>query len=210
MDPDIVERLLLDAPMPLLDQIDGIGTEVFARVANSDVPVRRVEVDGNPVDIPVAGGLPQLRELRLSGGPLDAALKALSASGLRDRLEVLELTACRLQTSFVHVALDVLAGLPQNVTRVAVAEDYGTRATARRGPTGVALEVSLTFHQLDDVVEALRALDRARVVSLHVVSLHVVFAEGGYFTKKNRASSERAIEQATAHLPDATYRWSSV
>jgi uncharacterized protein (TIGR02996 family) len=202
LDPNIVARLLLDAPMPLLEQIDGIGIEVFKRVANSDLPARRMQVDGDPSDFPVVGGLPNLRELELSRAPLDVALKALSASGLRDRLEVFELHPCELQTSFVHVALDVLAELPQNVARVSVVENYG-RSTARRSPTGVALEVTLDYFELDDVVEALRTLDRGRVASVHV-------SFRGYFTKRNRAPSERAIEQASAHLSNVTYSWSSV
>jgi uncharacterized protein (TIGR02996 family) len=205
MEPALVERLLLDAPMPLLDEIESIGTEAFARIADTDLPVRRVQVEGPPFSLSAVRGLPQLRELELLfRTDVDAAMSALAATGLRDRLEVFELRACESARSFAQLALDVLGQLPENVARVSVDEYYGKRADARRGPSGVSLNVSLTFHDLERIVATLRDLQPSRVASVHVV-----FAEGGYFTKKNRAPSERRIEDATAHLRNVTYGWST-
>lgn len=190
-------ELLRTASFASLRAIDGLNVRILERIADLRLDVRALELwVREDRDVPPVTGFSALRELTVDMRATPArVLAALAPSDLLGRLRSLELRGVASGT--IEDALAAQAALPPNVERFTLDRFYGQWVTLTGDRARPTVDVSMTAHQIDEVLASLRRLDPAAVASVKVK-----FAEGGFFTKKSRPVLAEQVRGALAKLGD--------
>ena len=209
LSPSVPAALLLESPLPSLRAVGGLSLGGLRAIAASALPIQELGVDiaaGTPPELPRITGLPHLGELTvLERGMILRAVDAVLETGVVDRLKLLVLRGGMGTTSPpIADALAALRHLPEALPELLVDQFY-LQYTHLKRVAGKAprLELSVTAREVEEAAQLLRALQKSAVSTLHVE-----FAEGGFFTKKNRVPFQELVEAATKKWGRAvTYGW---
>lgn len=190
-----VADLLRRADLRSLEKLHDLNVAILDRIADLSLPVRYLELwVRSDRDLPKVTGLQSVDELIVDmRAGVARVMKALSPSRFVERVRSLELRG--VASMVLDEALGVYADLPASLETFALNQFYGQTVTLSGARERPKLAVSLTAHQIELVIGELANL-RADAVE----SLSVTFAEGGYFTKKNRPLLAAQMQQALARF----------
>lgn len=186
-------RFLREARLVSLRKLDGLNVELLDRMADLPLAVSELELWVRSWrTLPEVTGLPALRDLIVDvRSTLPRALEAVQPSGLLGRLHTLELRGVELAS--VQEALTAFAALPACIDTFSVNRFYGNVVELSGDHQRPRLSVSLVAGAVEETAEALE-----RLAAEAVASIEILFAQGGYFTKRNRAPLRARMEEATA------------
>lgn len=185
-------RFLQDARLVSLRKLDGLHVDLLDRVADLPLPVSELELWVRPWrTLPEVTGLPALRDLIVDvRATLPRALEAIQPSGLLGRLRTLELRGVELAS--IQEALTAFATLPACIEHFSINRFYGNVVELSGEPRRPKLSLSLVAGAVEETAEELE-----RLAIEAVASIEIEFAQGGYFTKRNRAPLRARLEAAT-------------
>jgi uncharacterized protein (TIGR02996 family) len=190
-------ELLRSGGFASLRAIDGLNVKILDRIADLPLAVTALELwVREERDLPAVTGFPVLTELTIDmrQGP-ERVVQALAPSGLLGRLRSLELRG--VPSGTVQDAFAAWSSMPPNLERLRLNRFYGQSVTVASDRRRPSVEISMTAHQVDEVVESLRLLDPEAVASVKVT-----FADGGYFTKRNPPVLAEQIRRSLAKFGD--------